>query len=153
MGGYVGLYLAKHQPEKIDKVITLATKFHWDEPTAQKECGMLNAEAIAGKVPAFAASLEERHAPNDWKDVLGKTKDMLSAMGKDNPLKPDDYKNINTASLILLGDRDKMVPLDETVAVYRSLPDAQMGILPGTPHPIEQIDPELLAFHITRFMQ
>src|SRR5579872_3175031 len=31
MGGYVGMYLAKHYPEKIGKVITLGTKYHWDE--------------------------------------------------------------------------------------------------------------------------
>src|SRR6478672_5186908 len=29
MGGYVAMYLAKHHPQKINKLITLATKFHW----------------------------------------------------------------------------------------------------------------------------
>src|SRR5437773_2093378 len=33
MGGYVSMYIAKHYPEKIKKLITLATKFHWDEAT------------------------------------------------------------------------------------------------------------------------
>jgi pimeloyl-ACP methyl ester carboxylesterase len=34
MGGYVALYLAKQQPDRIDKVFTLATKFDWT-PKAQ----------------------------------------------------------------------------------------------------------------------
>jgi pimeloyl-ACP methyl ester carboxylesterase len=42
MGGYVGMYVAKHHPERIDKVVTLATKFHWDEAIATKEIQMLD---------------------------------------------------------------------------------------------------------------
>src|SRR5215471_9983118 len=36
MGGYVGMYLAKHFPGKISGLITLATKFYWDEAIASK---------------------------------------------------------------------------------------------------------------------
>ena len=45
----------------------------------------------------------------------------------------------------MLGDRDKMVSLDETVAVYKSLPNAEMCVLPNTPHPLEQADTGLLT--------
>jgi hypothetical protein len=31
-----------------------------------------------------------------------------------------------------------MVTLDETVIVYKQLPNPQFGVLPNTPHPIEQ---------------
>jgi len=152
MGGYVGMYLAKNYPGKIEKVITLATKYHWDEAIAAKEILMLNPAKIEQKLPAFAATLAERHAPNDWKDMLNKTAEMMVALGNNNTLKIDDYTTIATPALILLGDRDKMVSLDETVAVYKALPGAQMGVLPGTPHPIEQVDTALLHFMITGFL-
>ena len=45
-----------------------------------------------------------------------------------------------------------MVTREETIAVFEQLPNAQLAILPGTPHPIEQVDNDLLAFHIRRFM-
>jgi pimeloyl-ACP methyl ester carboxylesterase len=54
MGGYVGMYIAKHHPERIDKIITLATKYNWNETIAAKEVQMLNPEKIAQKLPAFA---------------------------------------------------------------------------------------------------
>lgn len=152
MGGYVALYLAKQQPKRIDKLVTLATKFHWDEPTTAKEAGMLDAEKIATKVPAFAASLEKRHAPNDWKQVLAQTKDMLTAMGANNPLSLEDYKTIETSVSVCIGDRDKMVTLDETVAVYKALPNAQFAVLPQTQHPIEQVPLHYLAFIIKDFV-
>jgi len=148
MGGYVAMHLAKYHPSFIRRVITLGTKFHWDEATANKEIKMLDAAAIVAKVPAFAAAQETMHAPNDWKEVLQRTADMLVEMGRDNPLKPEDYKEIKVPCLIMLGDRDKMVTLEETVTVYKSLSDAQMAMLPGTPHPVEQVDPALVSYLI-----
>ncbi|SFD83094.1 Pimeloyl-ACP methyl ester carboxylesterase [Chitinophaga sp. CF118] len=148
MGGYVAMYLAKHHPQLVDRVVTLGTKFHWNETIAAKEIKMLDTAAIATKVPAFAAALAEMHAPNDWKEVVLRTADLLAEMGKDNPLKPDDYKEIKIPSLILLGDRDKMVTFEETIATYKNLPDAQMGVLPGTPHIIEQVNPSLVTYFI-----
>lgn len=152
MGGYVAMYLAKHYPERINKIVTLATKFHWDEAIAAKEIQMLDADKIAAKVPAFAEALEKRHAPNDWKLVLSNTADMLDRLGADNTLKPGDYTSIQTPVLILLGDRDKMIGLEETVAVYKALPNAQMGMLPATPHPIEQADVARLSYFISNYL-
>ena len=152
MGGYVGMYLAKYHPLRVTKVITLATKFHWDKATADKECQMLDAAKIEAKVPGFAKALADRHAPNDWKDVLAKTADMLRDMGISNALKAEDYSSIDTPSMVLLGDRDRMVTLEETVAVYKALPNAQMGILPNTHHPIEQINIGALSYLIQQFL-
>lgn len=152
MGGYVAMYLAKHYPDRVAKIITLATKFHWDEATAAKETKMLNADKIEEKLPAFAQALANRHAPNSWKVVLQKTIDMLNNMGQKNPLKPEDYATIEHDCMILLGDRDKMITLDETLAVYKSLPHAQMGMLPNTHHPIEQVNIPYLLYYIRQFI-
>jgi len=151
MGGYVALYLAKYFPERIEKVITLATKFHWDELTAQKEVRMLDADKIEVKLPTFAIELQKRHAPVDWRSVLNHTSEMLLEMGKDNPLKPEDYSTINTPALILLGDNDKMVTLEETIAVNELLPNSRLEILANTSHPLEQVDTVLLSSYIRDF--
>lgn len=152
MGGYVAMHLMKEHPGRISKLVTLATKFHWDPETAERECGMLNVEKIEAKLPAFAKTLQERHDPVDWKELMHATAGMLGEMGDDNPLKPEDYERLKVPVLLLLGDRDKMVTLEETMAVYRALPKAEMGMLPGTPHPLEQVDPQLLSFLIRRFL-
>jgi pimeloyl-ACP methyl ester carboxylesterase len=152
MGGYVGMYLAKNYPEKIDKVITLATKYDWTPEIAVREIQMLNPDKIEQKVPAFAETLKQRHAPNDWKKVMHKTTEMISALGENNTLTTEDYAGINTPSMILLGDRDKMVSLEETVSVYKALPNAQMCILPATQHPIEQVNKDLLTFIVKTFL-
>jgi len=152
MGGYVGMYLAKHHPEKVSKVVTLATKFHWDAETAAREIKMLDPDKIEQKIPAFAVTLKDRHTPDGWRDVLQKTTEMMTALGNDNTLKPEDYTGITTPTMILLGDRDKMVGLEETVATYKALPNGAMGMLPNTQHPIEQVDVAALGFMIGKFV-
>ncbi len=152
MGGYVGLYLARHYPEKIKSVATLGTKFDWDPTIAEKEIQLLNAEKIEAKLPTFAAILKKRHEPNDWKTVLQRTADMLVAMGKHNPLTKEDHSLVQQPILLILGDRDKMVSLEETLGVYSRLPNAQLSILPATPHPIEMVKTERLVFEIISFL-
>ena len=152
MGGYVAMYIARYYAEKVDDVITLATKFHWNEATAAKEVKMLNADAIQQKVPSFAEQLSNRHSPNNWRKVLEKTAALLTVLGSNNILQPEDYSNIHIPCLIMLGDRDKMVTMEETVAVYKQLPSAQLAILPDTPHPIEQVNQQLLAHMIKHYL-
>jgi pimeloyl-ACP methyl ester carboxylesterase len=151
MGGYVALYLAKHHPEKINKVFTLATKFLWTPEIAAQEIRMLDAEKIAEKIPAFAKTLESRHAPNDWKIVLHKTKEMMIALGNDNTLKLSDYESISHPITISIGDQDTMVTLEETKEVAAQLKNSNFILLPETPHPIEKVNVANLAKEIEFF--
>lgn len=151
MGGYVAFYLARHQPELVSRILTLATKFHWNESTAAKEVKMLQPEVIQQKVPQFAHTLQQRHQPADWKEVLRLTAHMLEGLGRQNVLSPDDYKAITCPCLIMLGDRDKMVTLEETVAVYQQLPQGQLAVLPNTPHPLEGVASDRLTWMIRQF--
>lgn len=153
MGGYVALYLAKTQPGKVNKIFTLATKFLWSPEIAQREIKMLDAEKIAAKLPAFAQALEKRHAPNDWKTVLERTATMMIEMGARNPLQLADYVNISHPVMISIGDKDTMVTLEETIDVYRQLPDANLLVLPETQHPIEKVNVERLQNELILFFR
>jgi pimeloyl-ACP methyl ester carboxylesterase len=112
---------------------------------------MINPARIQEKVPAFARALEQRHHPKDWKIVLERTAHLMTDLGDKPPLPPGSYPAITTPILLLLGDRDKMVSLEETLAIFKGLPNARLGILPGTPHPIEQVDTDLLTCHLRWF--
>lgn len=151
MGGYVALYLAKHNPEKIDKVFTLATKFNWSPEIAQQEINLLNPEKISEKLPAFAESLAKRHAPANWKTVLSKTAAMMLAMGEKNPLSKHDFQNIHHPIILSIGDADKMVSVQETENVAKLLQNGSLLVLPDTAHPIEQVDLNLLINQLEKF--
>lgn len=151
MGGYAALYLAKRNPERIGKIFTLATKFEWNEEIAAREVKMLDAAKIKEKVPKFAEELKQRHHPQDWELVLSKTAEMMTNLGKQNELREEDYSAIENEVLAGIGDRDKMVTLEETINVYRRLKNGKLIVLPGTPHPLEQVDTGILGNAIVDF--
>lgn len=152
MGGYIAMYIARHYPNMVNKVVTLATKYEWTAPIAANEIKMLDPEKISLKIPAFATTLEKRHEGIGWKSVLAKTAKMMVEMGDDPPLKNDDYRQIAARALIAIGDRDKMVSLTETTAVYQAMPNAALFVLPGMGHPIEQIDNDLFIAVVEKFL-
>jgi pimeloyl-ACP methyl ester carboxylesterase len=151
MGGYVGLYIAKHYPDRVGKVMTVATKFAWNNETSEREVKMLNPEKIEEKVPKFAEQLKQRHAPQDWREVLRRTGSMMLAMGEKLPLEPDDFRQIPHDVLVSVGDKDTMVSQDETTQVHLYVPNAQCKIFPDTPHPIEQMNVQLVVSTAVNF--
>lgn len=151
MGGYVALWLAASKPGLISRIATLATKFDWTGEVAAREIRMLQPEVIEQKLPAFADTLRERHLPGDWKQVLTSTATMMEELGRINPLDASALASVDIPVLVLLGDRDKMVSVEETLQAFRRLPQSQLGILPATPHPIEQVDTDLLSAHLRKF--
>jgi pimeloyl-ACP methyl ester carboxylesterase len=151
MGGYAAIYLAKRYPKRVRKIFTLATKFKWTEEIAAREVKMLDAAKIKEKVPKFAGELKERHSPQDWETVLAKTAEMMTNLGKKNELDIDDYPAIEHEVQISIGDRDRMVTLEESIDVYRKLKNGRLLVLPGTPHPLEQVDTARLSYEIINY--
>lgn len=140
MGGYVAVWLALKHPELIGKIITLGTKFDWSPAAAEQEVRKLNAEKILEKVPAFARILEHRHAPNDWKKLLSKTRDMMLELGNQPLLAEENLKTIQQNILICLGDQDDMADRNYSQRVAEWLPKGVFQPLESTPHPIEKVD-------------
>lgn len=152
MGGYAALYAASKQPELFGKIFTLATKFEWSPEIAARETKMLDAEKIKTKVPKFAKELALRHGEDNWENVLIKTAEMMKLLGASNPLTDKILSGINNEVQVGIGDSDKMVTLEETISAYRALPNAKLLVLPGTPHPLEQVNTNKLVYEIERFI-
>lgn len=150
MGGYVALYLAKQQPNLLGNIITLGTKFEWSPEIAKKEVKMLDSKTIIEKVPKFAEALQKRHG-QDWELLLQKTAEMMLSLGNKNALSLNDFASIENKVLIGLADKDNMVSLEETTAVYKQLKNGAMYMLPNTKHPIESVNLGLLGKVVERF--
>jgi pimeloyl-ACP methyl ester carboxylesterase len=151
MGGYAVLYTAVRKPASIGRIFTLATKFDWRPETASHEAKMLDADTIKQKVPAFAEELSARHGAENWKAVLAKTAQMMLTLGNDNLLTAELLGKIENEVQVGVGDRDKMVTLEETVSAYRALPNSRLLVLPAAPHPIDKINISVLSGEIKNF--
>lgn len=150
LGGYLGLYLALHVPGSINRLFTLGTKWHWDPETAIRETLFLRAEKMMEKVPAYVESLIKMHGP-DWITLLETIRTLMLDLGENRYLDPEKVSSVDVPVRIGLGDRDQMVTLAETQAVYKALKQGEMQVFPKTPHPFERADTKMIADAITTF--
>ncbi len=151
MGGYVALYLALHHPEKVNGIFTLATKFAWTQAFAANEVKQLNPEKIAEKVPAFAQHLQKIHQPNNWQEVVEKTAAMMQDLGNHSVLNIEQLQQIKCPVQVAVGDKDAMVSIEETISLFKHLPNANLLVIPNTKHPIEKVNANYLAEDVCRF--
>jgi len=152
MGGYVALSLAKRRPDLISRVLTLGTKLSWSPEQASHEIRMLDPDIIEQKVPKFAADLQHRHGHDHWRTVMWKTAELMKDLGDAPRLTPETMDQCTVPVRYLIGDRDEMVTLDETVNFYRATPNAELAVLPATRHPIEKVRKDLIDWHIADFL-
>lgn len=145
MGGMVALEMTSRQKTKVEKIITLGTKFGWSPEIAQKEIKMLNADVIEAKIPKFAAALSKRHAPSDWKKVLENTAEMMIYLGDHQPINKETWSKIEIPVAICLADQDEMVSKEETLEVKNLLPNSTFTEIEESRHPIEQVKLESIA--------
>lgn len=143
MGGYVALCYALENPENLNSIITLGTKFDWTEEQAVKESKMLNPDMIAEKVPKYAELLEKQHGLK-WRQLLPAIAEMMISLGKNPPLYDETIKNLEIPVQVMVGDQDNMVTIEESTAVYRKLTKGKLAILPNTKHPLEKVRSNLL---------
>ncbi|SEH28188.1 alpha/beta fold hydrolase [Chryseobacterium culicis] len=149
MGGYAALCYAMENPENVNSVMTLGTKFDWTEEQALKESKMLNPDVIIEKISVYAQLLESQHGAK-WKQLLPAIADLMIDLGKNPPLE-NNLATINIPTQIMVGDKDHMVTLEESIRVYRSLPNAKLAVLPDTKHPMDKVQPDLLLRLIKDF--
>lgn len=152
MGGYVALHFALEHPDRVNRVATLGTKFRWDAQYAAREVTRLDPAVIRAKVPAFADALEARHAgAGGWEGVLAASAELLGHLGEHPLLNETTLPTIATPTRILVGERDNTVSVEESSGTAELLEAGSLTVLPGTPHPIEQVDVALLAPVLVEF--
>lgn len=152
MGGYVAAYLAAKEPQLIKWLYTLGTKFIWTKEASEREAQLLNKTNIETKVPKYASYLAQIHGEN-WPNVLASTAQMMLDLGDTPAIRLQELSNILIPVAVGLGDRDKMIPLQDALTIYQTLPLGELEIWPKTVHPINQVAIAELAARIHLFDQ
>jgi pimeloyl-ACP methyl ester carboxylesterase len=153
MGGYVALYVAAEQPEMVTSIVTLGTKLAWTPDSAARETSRLDPATIRAKVPKFADQLERRHTgAGGWELVLAKTASLMTQLGSRPIVDAALLGRIQHPVRLMVGDRDAVVSVDETIAAMRGMRRAELAVLPSTPHPLEQVRMPLIASMVRDFI-
>ncbi|UQN08863.1 alpha/beta fold hydrolase [Deinococcus sp. QL22] len=153
LGGYVGLLLAQQHPSRVKGVYAHATKLAWTPEAAAREVRGLDPDRLLEKAPAVAASLEQLHSPQHWRLLTQRVADLLIVLGDRPAIDATVLSNLQMPVQLSVGDHDRMVSLEETVAAYRVLPQGQLLVIPGSAHPLEPSVQRRLAPELLRFLE
>lgn len=151
MGGYATMLSALSEPWLFENIITLGTKFDWDDESAALELRMLDAEKMKQKIPAFAGHLETTHSPTSWVDVVNATRQMIRNLGEKPPLTAQALAFHDAHCLVLCGEHDSTASFESTKFALATHHYAEVLMLPNTPHPFEKVNLELLSEIIFRY--
>lgn len=81
--------------------------------------------------PEWAAWLEQIHGPDRWTPLLTLLKRTWTT-----PLNysADDFAAVVAPTLVMIGDRDELVPVEQAAEMFRQLKSGELAVVPGANH-------------------
>jgi pimeloyl-ACP methyl ester carboxylesterase len=140
--------LASRHPQLVRRLVTSGAMCGWTEFDFTKSPGDSPADQFAAEW-RWQEDYEQvsPDGPDHWGVVLAKLREMW--------LKPvyieiSELKKIRAPTLVISGDR-RDVYIEESVEIFRTIPQAQLCILPGADHftfqhKADWLNPIILAF-------
>jgi pimeloyl-ACP methyl ester carboxylesterase len=151
VGGYVALYVARHHPERVAGVWTLATKYVFDPATVAHLVHLADPARLERPGNPRAAQLQATHEPQDWRRVTEATRRLFRDLGERPALSEADLRAIGKPALVIASEADQLVPRDEAVALGKLL-GCPVGLLPGQCHPLSAVPLDAVAQVVKNWM-
>lgn len=151
MGAMTALMFGTRHPERLRTLIVVGITTQ-REPRASVGRTAMDPQRIASREPAFASTLSRRH---DAGQGVGAWQRLMPAIAADiaaQPLlTPAELHRIDCAAMIVCGDRDPFVPVEQAAALARQLPSGHLFVAPNCGHEVPARRPGLFNEAISGF--
>ena len=128
-GASVALFFAVRHNALLDRLILVSNNMQRDE--ARLARGFWNAARMQREQPGWWRFMQQAHKHTNAATLLH----WWEEEDRQRPnFAPAELAHVNTPALVIAGDRDDIIPLDQSLALFRSLPHAQLAVLPGIGH-------------------
>jgi pimeloyl-ACP methyl ester carboxylesterase len=141
-GGQIALEFGMHYPDLAKALVVCGAWYKFSEGYCNglKGWGLEGPGVVdmvklqtnmAGAVEFWQTEHAPLGGPDAWQTLLRSIATMWWT-----PLNytATDFEKITSPTLILLGDRDEFIPVEEAVEMYRFIPQAELAILPNANH-------------------
>ena len=143
-GAIVALLVALRRPDLVSHVVFVAGVFHYDG-------WMPGVIDPSNAPPEFMAASYGEVSPDGTAHYPVVVEKLVRMHMIEPTLTVDDVGSVACRTLVLLGDDDE-VRLEHAIALYRSLPDAELAVVPGTSHGLLLEKPDLCNTIIIDFL-
>ena len=155
-GGNVGLEIALLRPDLVRKLVIVGAGDDFDvmQPEGPRYTAEVRAQLqnfTPDALPPMLREAYEQLSP-DGPDHFPVVFDKLVAAWRTGPTHAlGDLARISAPTLVMLGD-DDMITVDHAAAIQRTIPAAQLAVVPGTDHLLQYEKPDLVNRIILDFL-
>lgn len=128
-GGIIGLDMAIHHPERVTRLVVTGANSRVDGYTAETQAAARTMNPDEEPVPDDYAQ-RSPDGPGHWPIFLGRLQQMWLV---EPSLTREELQSIKAPTLIIVGDRDVVTP-EHAVEMFRTIPDAQLCVVPNAGH-------------------
>jgi pimeloyl-ACP methyl ester carboxylesterase len=148
-GAIVGMLVAMSRPDVVKRLVSIGGNFDVGGLTEEFVAYVRQATAETYYPPAVEMYKQTSpDGPEHWPVVFEK----IMRMWLTEPqIGPQEFATIKAPTLVMSGDRD-IVKLEHTVDLFRTIPGAQLCVVPGTSHFLLVEKPDLVNRLITDFL-
>lgn len=148
-GAVVALLVALWRPDLVERLVYVGNAINRDGVPAEVEA---MAEHLSPDVlPPMLRQLHDDVSP-DGPEHFDIVFEKLAHLWKTEPnIELSELASLSVPTLLVAADHD-MVTVEQLAAAQRTIPDAQLAILPGTDHGFPMEHPDLLASLLHRFL-
>jgi len=151
MGGMTALQFAARWPERLRTLVAIGITTQ-REPRASVGRRLMDPAVILERNPTWAAELSRRHDPvqgaGAWQRLLPA---IVADVAIQPLLTPAQLHGIDCPALVVCGDRDPFVPVEQAAALARQLPDGRLFVAPGCGHEVMVRRPALFNEAVSGF--
>lgn len=157
-GGQITLELAMRYPGLTRALVIGAAWYKFSEAYVNslkgwriERPGEFDFDWIEASFPHFVEEWKTHHGhdPEYWKSLLLQISELwLTPLNYTEA----DFKQITDPVLILIGDRDGMIPLSDATEMYQMIETAELAVLPNTDHMGVLTNPEPFTRVLLEFL-
>lgn len=159
-GGQIALEIGMRYPS-LTRALAIGAVWHKlseNHVSSLKELGLespgeVNIEKIQEEIPDLVDLWKAEHSCTDISDYWQTLLKQISTMWL-TPLDytADDFHTITEPTLILMGDRDRAIELNQAVDMYQLIPNAELAILPNATHfsALNELSIKIVLDHLLR---
>ena len=152
-GAITALFVAMSRPELVKRLISVGGGFNTNSvpPSDQDWIRSATPESFRKAQPRLLRRYDEAtpDGPAHFPVVFEKTKKLWLT---EPDIRKDDLAKITAPTLVMVGDRDAIVP-EHTLELFRSIKGAQLCVIPGATHFLLSEKPAFANKVILEFLQ
>lgn len=157
MGGAAALRFALEHPSRVDRLVCFRTGHRASSKQVRDELGLADPDRWRrmGMDTWLSRVHEPQGGPDAWTEVIQRAATLPERDAGGHDLDGEALAQLEAPTLIAVGDRDPIVPLDEAVEMYRTIPDADLWVIPRATHVVAARSwrKETFQAEVTRFLK